>query len=225
MVTGAVTENSGGKPDLMRLAADERADLADFLDTLTPEQWSAPSLCEGWSVRDVVAHVVSYEELGPAGILARRVKGWGHGGPNEVGRAEYARRSPTELVAFLRTHLTPHGITALFGGGVGLTDGLIHHQDIRRALNRPRTVPADRARPALDFALRSPKLPSRKNTRGLQLRATDLDWQQGSGPEVAGPAEALLMVIAGRPDALDDLDGPGVPALAERMRARVGGDP
>lgn len=210
----------GGRPDLMRLAADERRDLADLLDTLAPEQWSAPSLCAGWSVGDVVAHVVSYEELGPTGIVARRIRGWRRGGPNEVGRAEYARLSPADLTAFLRAHLTPHGITAWFGGAIGLTDGLIHHQDIRRALAMPRVVPADRVRPALGFALRSPKLPSRKDTHGLRLIATDLDWRHGAGPEVRGPAEALLMVIAGRPDALGDLDGPGAPVLAGRMAAR-----
>jgi len=223
-----VTKNAGGKPDpeatparnRMRLAADERRDLADLLDTLSPEQWEAPSLCAGWSVRDVVAHVISYEELGLAGILARRVKGWRRGGPNEVGRAEFARRSPAELVGFLRAHLTPHGITALFGGAVGLTDGLIHHQDIRRALRLPRAVPDERIRPALDFALRSPKLPSRKDTHGLRLVATDLDWQHGSGPDAVGPAEALLMAIAGRPDSLGDLDGPGARLLTDRMKAR-----
>lgn len=211
---------TAGKPDLRVLAADERRDLADLLDTLTPEQWNMPSLCEGWSVRDVVAHMVSYEELGPAGIVARRIKGWRHGGSNEVGRAEFAGRSPSDLVTFLREHLTPHGITALFGGAVGLTDALVHHQDIRRALHLPRTVPDQRLRPVLDFALRSPKLPSRKDTHGLRLVATDLDWQHGSGPDVSGPAEALLMAIAGRRDALRDLDGPGLPVLAARLAAR-----
>lgn len=43
--------------DPKQLAADERRDLADFLETLTPEQWQQPSLCAGWTVRDVVAHV------------------------------------------------------------------------------------------------------------------------------------------------------------------------
>ncbi|MDF3337243.1 DinB family protein [Mycolicibacterium septicum] len=47
----------------MELARDERTDLAEFLATLTPEQWQTESLCAGWTVKDVVAHVVSYEEL------------------------------------------------------------------------------------------------------------------------------------------------------------------
>lgn len=208
---------NGAKPDLMRLAADERRDLADLLETLDAAQWEAPSLCEGWSVRDVVAHVVSYEELGPAGIITRRIKGIGRGGSNEVGRAEYARRTPSELVDFLRAHLRPQGLTSWFGGAIGLTDGLIHHQDIRRALSVPRDVPGDRVTPALDFALRSPKLPSRKAVNGLELVATDLDWRRGSGPTVTGTGEALLMAIAGRSDAVGDLSGTGVPLLAERL--------
>ncbi|MGI8459859.1 MAG: maleylpyruvate isomerase family mycothiol-dependent enzyme [Propionibacteriaceae bacterium] len=215
-----VADVTGSKPALMRLATDERHDLADFLDTLGPQQWTVPSWCEGWSVLDVVAHVVSYEELGVGGLIARHVQGWRHGGPNEVGRAEYAQRSPAELVDFLRDHLTPRGLTSWFGGAIGLTDGLIHHQDIRRALSQPRTVPAERILPALGFALRSPKLPSRKDTIGLRLVATDLGWEHGSGPEVSGPAEALLLTVAGRAQALVDLDGPGLPRLAARMHAR-----
>ena len=65
-MSGAVTSG----PDTMRLARDERADLADFLATLTPEQWDAPTLCPLWRVRDVVAHIFSYEDLG---LLAREV--------------------------------------------------------------------------------------------------------------------------------------------------------
>jgi len=211
---------TGTKPDVMRLATDERLDLADFLDTLALAQWEAPSLCRGWSVRDVVAHVVSYDELGMTELLARRLKGIGRGGSNEVGRAEYAGRAPADLAAFVRARARPQGLTAWFGGAIGLTDGLIHHQDIRRTLDAPRTVPAERLLVALRFALRSPKLPSRKDTRGLRLVATDLDWSHGSGPEATGTGEALLMVIAGRSAALAELDGAGAPVLARRVQAR-----
>jgi len=48
--------------DTRRLARDERADLAAFLATLSPQQWQAPTLCPRWRVRDVVAHVISYHE-------------------------------------------------------------------------------------------------------------------------------------------------------------------
>jgi len=64
---GAVTSS----PDTMRLARDERADLPDFLATLTPEQWDAPTLCTLWRVRDVVAHIFSYEDLGLLALVGR----------------------------------------------------------------------------------------------------------------------------------------------------------
>ena len=61
--------------DVRRLARDERADFAAFLATLSPQQWQAPTLCARWRVRDVVAHVISYDELGARGLLARVVRG------------------------------------------------------------------------------------------------------------------------------------------------------
>jgi hypothetical protein len=53
--------------------------------------------------------------------------------------------------------------------------------------------------------------------RGVRLVATDLDWSHGNGPEVRGSGEALLMAMAGRPAALDDLDGPGKAKLAKHF--------
>jgi len=55
--------------DVRRLARDERADFAAFLATLPPRQWDAPTLCAEWRVRDVVAHVVGYDELDARGLL------------------------------------------------------------------------------------------------------------------------------------------------------------
>ncbi|GAA1865548.1 hypothetical protein GCM10009836_52420 [Pseudonocardia ailaonensis] len=52
-------------PDHMAMAVAERGDLAELLATLEPEQWDAPTLCDEWRVREVVAHMVSYDELSP----------------------------------------------------------------------------------------------------------------------------------------------------------------
>jgi len=60
---------------MRRLAREEPADLAAFLATLSPRQWQAPTLCAHWRVRDVVAHVVSYDELNVRGLLAQAVRG------------------------------------------------------------------------------------------------------------------------------------------------------
>lgn len=69
----------------------------------------------------------------------------------------------------------------------------------------------------LDFALTAPTLPAKKNAKGLRLAATDVNWTTGDGPDVNGPGEALLMAIAGRPHALDELSGPGLPTLRQRL--------
>ncbi|MCV7115907.1 maleylpyruvate isomerase family mycothiol-dependent enzyme [Mycobacterium nebraskense] len=198
---------------LMDMAGAERADLAEFLATLTPQQWDAPSLCSGWTVKDVVAHVISYEELGALGLLKRFAKGW-LVRANQVGVDEFADLSPEQLLYFLRTHLQPRGLTAGFGGMIALVDGTIHHQDIRRALGRPRSVPVDRLERVLGLVPGNPRLGAGRRIRGLRLRATDLDCH---GPEVTGPGEALLMAMSGRPAALADLDGPGLDTLAARL--------
>lgn len=205
--------------DAMRLAREERAELAAFLMTLTPEQWEMPSLCARWRVRDVVAHMLSYEDLGPVGLFGRFVKG----GllpdrVNAVGVAEHAGRRPDELLGMLKAHLQPRGLTAGFGGRIALTDGLIHHQDIRRPLGIPRDIPADRMVPTLWFARTAPTIGAFWRVRGLRLSATDLDWTAGSGPVVEGPAESLLLAMAGRRGVINELSGPGQPRLAGRLR-------
>ncbi|ORW48836.1 DinB family protein [Mycobacterium paraense] len=201
---------------LMTMARAERADLADFLTTLSPQDWAAPTLCSKWTVKDVVAHVISYEELGAAGLLRRFAKGWVVRA-NEVGVDEFAALTPQQLLAFLRDHLTPKGLTAGFGGMIALVDGTIHHQDIRRSLGRPRAVPEDRLQRVLGLVPGNPRLGAGRRIRGLRLRANDIDWEHGRGPEVTGPGEALLMAMTGRPAALADLDGPGLPTLAKRL--------
>ena len=201
---------------LMTMACAERADLAEFLATLTPQDWESPSLCSKWTVKDVVAHVISYEELGTLGLLKRFAKGW-IVRANEAGVDEFAALSPEQLLEFLRNHLQPRGLTAGFGGMIALIDGTIHHQDIRRSLGRPRTVPADRLERVLGLVPGNPRLGAGRRIRGLRLRANDVDWAHGRGPEVTGPGEALLMAMSGRPAALADLDGAGLGTLAERL--------
>src|ERR1700685_823482 len=108
--------------NLMTLAYEERRDLAAFLASLTPQEWQAQSLCEAWTVKDVVAHVVSYEELSSFGVAKRFAKGL-FVRANEIGVREFAPMSPDELLNFLRAHLRPKGLTAAFGGMIGLIDG------------------------------------------------------------------------------------------------------
>ncbi|GLE51100.1 hypothetical protein ATCCBAA256_06890 [Mycobacterium montefiorense] len=200
----------------MSMARAERADLADFLSTVAPQDWQTPSLCSEWTVKDVVAHVISYEELGTLGLLKRFAKGWVVRA-NRVGVDEFATLSPQQLLAFLRNHLQPRGLTAGFGGMIALVDGTIHHQDIRRSLGRPRRIPVERLERVLGAVPGNPRLGAGRRIRGLQLRATDVDWVHGRRPEVTGPGEALLMAMTGRRAALTELSGPGRDTLATRI--------
>lgn len=202
----------------MQLACEERQDFAELLAGLSPGQWDQPSLCERWRVRDVVAHVLSYDELSPRELVWRFVKG----GfipirVNAIGVAEYARRSPEQLTELMRASIPPRGLTSAFGGMIALVDGMIHQQDIRRPLGIPRTIPQHRLRVVLDYALPVPAVRGAWRARGVRLVATDLDWTHGNGPEVNGPGEALLMAMAARPDALNQLSGPGKTILAQRI--------
>ena len=202
----------------MDMARAEREEFAALLERLTPQQWESPTLCEKWRVRDVVAHVVGYDPLSRMELVRRMVKGLRtRGGANAVGVAEYGGKSPEELTALMRKYAVPQGLTAGFGGKIALTDGMIHQQDIRRPLGIPRTIPAESLRVALDFTLTAPRLLGAWQARGVRLVATDLDWSHGKGDEVRGSGEALLMAMAGRRAALDDLDGPGKAKLAQRF--------
>lgn len=209
-------------PDLMALAGQERGDLLSLLTELEPLEWDVPSLCTGWTVKDVVAHMFSYDERSWPGLLLLFLRGGVLPGPvNARALRDYRERSPAELVELVASHRIPRGLTAGFGGGIALADGLIHQQDIRRPLGRLRVVPEDRLRATLDIAVTAPTLPTRSLVRGLRLDATDLDWTRGAGEIVRGPGESLLMAITGRTAALAEVAGSGVDRLRERVARKA----
>lgn len=204
----------------MQMACEEREEFADLLAGLSPKQWERLSLCERWRVRDVVAHVLSYDELSrwqlvgrfaKGGLLVNRI--------NAIGVSEYAMRAPEQLSDLMRSCIPPRGLASGFGGMIALVDGMIHQQDIRRPLGIGRTIPAKRQERVLNYALRAPTVRGAWRARGVRLVATDLDWAYGSGPEATGPAEALLMAMAARPDALNQLTGSGKALLAQHISA------
>jgi uncharacterized protein (TIGR03083 family) len=207
---------SDGTMTLMDMAHAERKDIVDLLKTLGAAQWQAPSLCAGWTVKDVVAHMISYDYLGTLGLIGRFAKGrLVHA--NQVGVDELAGLSTQQLVDLFDQHVYPRGLTAGFGGMIALVDGTIHHQDIRRTLDLPRVIPYERLQRLLPLMPGNPRLRAGRRIRGLRLSATDVDWQHGRGPEVRGTGEALMMAMAGRPSVVGELSGLGVPILAERL--------
>jgi len=200
------------------MARDEREGFASFLDGLTSQQWNSPTLCELWTVREVAIHTVSYDELTTAGLVGRFLKGrLNTDRINAIGVADYSDRSPQQITVLIRSYAQPHGLTGGFGGKIALTDGMVHQQDIRRSIGLPRTIDPERLRTALNFARFAPTIRGAWRARGVRLVASDLDWSHGRGPEVRGPGEALLMAMAGRRAALDDVDGPGKAKLAQHI--------
>jgi uncharacterized protein (TIGR03083 family) len=203
--------------DPTTLATQERDEFADLLAGLTDQQWDAPSLCETWRVRDVAAHVVAYLDRSRVGFTTTLAKHrFQLNSLNAADVDSSSARPPQWIVDAMRHHAAPQGVGSGFKGRIALVECMIHQQDVRRPLNLPRRIPAERLQAALKFTRIAPLIRGGWTTRGLRLIATDLDWSTGHGPEVLGPGEALLMAMAQRPSALADLSGPGSSILSQR---------
>ncbi len=200
-------------------------DLGTLADELDDADFDRPSLCDGWAVRDVFGHMcVGHTTSGP--VIAGKVlryRGNMAKGSFEMSKAWAAQRTPAEIRDFWRRELVEgrarRGIAKTIRWDDSLVDHLVHEQDVRRAVDRPRPLPERRLRLALDRApsVHSPLFSVKKKVRGLRLEATDLDWSWGDGPVVSGPGEAVLMAVSGRTVAFRELDGPGVAVLSGRM--------
>jgi uncharacterized protein (TIGR03083 family) len=201
------------------MIAEARADLAAYLETLSPEQWDAPSLCAEWSVRHVVAHVIQATSKVRVSVIVNRVlrRGFTLNGAIATGASEHGEMPRDLLLKQLRwavnSEMRPPTTTveSLLG------DVVVHTQDIRRALGSPGTIPEERLRVTLDHMCGvGGILGNNERIRGLTLCATDIDWASGAGAEVVGPGEALLMAMCGRKDALANVTGDGVAILRGR---------
>lgn len=190
----------------------ERSALADLLETLRPEEWDHPTLCPGWAVRDVAAHVIASAQFGLADLAPALWRGRGPGRPGTGrGRSSRGRRPVGSIVADYRrldgSRHHPPGTTVR----EPLLDVLVHTQDIALPLGRHHAMPPEAACTAADRVWSMPfPFRARRRLRGVTLTATDVDWQAGSGPEVRGTIDALLLLLTGRTAALDRLEGPGL---------------
>jgi hypothetical protein len=114
----------------------------------------------------------------------------------------------------------PRGIGRVFPPGLLLGDHVIHELDIALAIGREPDVPAEVLTAVLETQVRVPNpfIPARSRARGLLLHARDVGWRRGAtGPLVTGSAAHLASVLAGRPKALEHLDGDGVATLGARL--------
>ncbi|MEM9464372.1 MAG: maleylpyruvate isomerase family mycothiol-dependent enzyme [Actinomycetota bacterium] len=198
-----------------------KAERAAFLDTvrsLDTAEWDAESGCDGWLVRDVVSHINLNVSLKPWSAIAGIVRARGNiarfmDEASRTGRS----RSIAEQIRLLERVASSARIPPTTMRSDGAIDVFVHHHDI--ALPLGRDVPTDPARlrwmaDGLPQANRA--IGAAAKVEGLRLIATDIDWHYGTGPEVRGPAAAIMLAGCGRPTLDHLLDGPGLSILQGR---------
>ncbi|MFC9614079.1 maleylpyruvate isomerase family mycothiol-dependent enzyme [Streptomyces sp. NPDC056721] len=196
----------------------ERTALAADLAQLTDHQWATPSLCEGLTTREVLAHLTSAAGLNPvrwmAGVIRCR---FDFDKQVAMRLAEQLGATPAETldrfsrVATRTTKPIPSTV-AMLG------ETIVHGEDIRRPLGIERDYPVRTLTTLADYYQRT-DLPvfTKTRIRELRLTATDSPFTTGEGPRVSGTTLALIMAMAGRASYLDALDGDGVAILRERQ--------
>ena len=186
--------------DITRLIAGERRELAAVLAGLPAEAWDSPTLCAGWRVREVVAHITMPFRYRPPRFAAEMIRSRGNFSrmADRCARRDGAA-PPAELAATLQDN--EHNPWKPPGGGFegALTHDVIHGLDITVALGLDRRVPEDRLRTVL-AAVTGPKSQKFFGTdlAGVALHAEDLDWSLGSGVPMSGQAQDLALVLCGR---------------------------
>ncbi|HEX4705509.1 MAG TPA: maleylpyruvate isomerase family mycothiol-dependent enzyme, partial [Pseudonocardiaceae bacterium] len=200
--------------DTWQLIETERIKAADAFGELTAPDWAAPSLCDGRSNQDTLAHMVSTAELSTGGFLAGMARNgfnFNRMTANDIKRVGVD--APAKLISRLRAaapgHNHPPGPVAAM-----LLEAVVHGEDIVYPLGRTIDHSPAGLLGAADFAKGAqPLVGCKKRIAGLALHATDFEWSTGSGPEVRGPLVALLLAMSGRKTALDSLTGDGVAIL------------
>ena len=202
---------------------DQRTRTADLLEKLTQQQWDHQSLCPGWTVRHVAAHLTLQRQSvrDVAAFIARNPSLLRHPSLNASIRdsAIIQSRLPTEEIsARIRAMRGSRRHNVFVTPLETLTDILVHSQDI--ALPLDLELEMEPAASALAATRRWDTRRSWLSTvfrqlplEGYRLTASDTDWIRGDGPEVAGTMGTLLLLLTGRTAALGQLTGEGAHAL------------
>lgn len=203
------------KYDVWPIVHAERAALIDDLTPLDDQQWAKPSLCAGWTVHDVVAHLINTARTTRIGFVVGLARArFDFDRQNTQGVERERGASPQETLERLRavasrTSSPPAPLDTR------LVEEIVHGEDIRRPLGLTRSYPQEAVVRSLRLQARTPAFfgGAKELTTRVRLTATDADLSIGDGPEVTGTALSLLLALSGRQVALDELDGPGVAAL------------
>lgn len=196
---------------------DQRKALAADLKGRNGEDWSTASLCDEWTVRDVLAHMTSAASLTPPTFFAKMIgSGFSFEKVQASGVAANRGSSPADTMNRFEAVLTsvkhPPGPADTWLG-----ETIVHAEDIRRPLGIVHHYPTDAVVQVASFYQGSNLLiGSKRRIEALTLRATDAEWSHGTGPEVSGPILSLVMAMTGRKAPLDDLTGEGVETLRSR---------
>jgi uncharacterized protein (TIGR03083 family) len=202
---------------------DQRLALTDVLARLPDDEWQLPSLCDGWTVRDVTAHL-TMQQVGP-GALLMQIKAMitARGNLDRLIHDAARRRAAlptTQLIAEIRGMVGSRRHNFGVTYRETLTDILVHSQDITVPLGRRLAMPVDAAALAATRIWSMDRMfHAAKRLTGYRLTATDTNWTVGEGAEVNGPVGSILLLLTGRPIDLPLLSGPGVGSLSARLAA------
>ena len=191
-----MTNDAGLQPAV----AAEFLALAGLLDSAAVAQWDTPSLCAGWRVREVIAHMTMAARYSEEEFMAElRRCDFDFGRLSNELAARDAELPASELVASLRAEVMQHWTPPGGGWHGALNHVVIHGLDVTVPLGVPRRSPGATIRVVLDD-LTAGGVHGHFGTsiEGRSLRATDLDWSYGSGPALHGPAGYLALELCGR---------------------------
>ncbi|MFF3015675.1 maleylpyruvate isomerase family mycothiol-dependent enzyme [Streptomyces sp. NPDC057939] len=194
----------------------ERAALVEDLERLDQDQWGSPSLCAGWTVHDVVAHLVDTARTTRLGFVTGLVRARFDFDRQNARGVERARgASPQETLQRLREAATRRS-TPPAPLDSRLVEEIVHGEDIRRPLGITHCYAQEAVVRALRLQTRTSASfgGAKELVARVRLTAGDAGLTIGTGADVQGSALSLLLAVTGRRVALDDLAGPGLAALA-----------
>ncbi|MDN5765081.1 MAG: maleylpyruvate isomerase family mycothiol-dependent enzyme [Humibacillus sp.] len=193
-----------------------RSSVADFLQTLTPQDWDQPSLCPGWRIRDVAGHLSLVPTITTWEMMAAAPRaGFDPNRVNTILARRYGSVEQSMIITRIRDHAGDRRTARVLDARNSLFDLIVHSQDMALPLGREFDVPVEYARSSLDRVWQM-GWPFRAQRRlgHLALSATDITWTVGTGPQVSGTALTLLLLLTGRSAvAAPRLHGPGTSAL------------